>query len=1580
VSGEFVINDDTTVSFAAGNYDHSKPLIVDPTLDYSSYLGGSGTDTGTAIAVDGTGHAYVVGNTPALSGYATDAYVAKFAADGTALVYKTYLGGASMNSSGTGIGVDAAGNAVAVGTTMASDFPVTSGAIQTTPSPGINGFAARLNATGDALLYCTYLGYTSPNAVAVGPNGLAYVTGSAQSGMTTTTGAYQTTFSGMGAAFVSAIKADGTAFIYSTFLGGTGFGSSSAAYGIAMQNGSAYVVGSTQDSAFPTTSGAYQTSYGSGSGDPFVTKFVENGHSLAYSTFLGYSGQANAVAVDPSGNAYVTGYTGSSSFPTTSGAYQTSLSGATDAFVSKLNSAGSALGYSTYLGGSSTDQGNGISVTSAGDAIVAGGTGSTNFPTASALSGTGNSGGSSQSFLTEFNSGGTGLAYSTYLGTTTLGSTSTAYGVGVDRDGNAYVAGQAGASFHVTTLTYQATYGGGSSDAFLLKVDDPIYLQPPAITGITTDTGYSSTDFITNDQTLSISGTSPASVTVRVYLNNASIGTTTSNSSGSWSFDYTGTTLPEGVASFAARAESGGSNSAMSPTVAVQIDLTAPAVVAGVSGGFSLTQNVYVRASDSVGLPSSATVTLDVDLNNDGDFADTGETGYATGHLNNGATTIPITLSASGTYRVEARVTDLAGNQGTSAAQTFTIGTPPSPWTVVGANVLTAIPGGDVANLLGDLQWSHPLDLDNSPGSSQSLNPAMIYNSLLINQKPIVQATVQVDNGTSLPATITATLTWNGTAQTAVNFSTSSVSKGDQVTFDVQSTAAVTSTGAYDWSLSITGTGMSTITASETAFIVDETNSPFGAGWSLSTLNQLVSISATANHAAGWLWVYGDGTSLFFIGTSGTLTNPPEDKGTLVVNGGGSLTYTGTDGTQIDFDSSGKQTDFVSTDGFTSMTYTYTSNLLTRLTALDGQAATLTYSSGLIASISAGGSRSWSFTMTSGDLTSITDPDTLHEDFTYTSHRMTDQQFGTLKNHWAFSGAGLLNTWRWGNSTSVSTFTIVPVAAAGLTNPVSGPGISTTTDPLNYVTTSTLDAKGRLLELQTPDGGKSSWTLDSAGQATNCTVFVDASTSLTTTYTRDGSEYVTTVTLPDSHTQVTTYNSVHEVTSYTDENGHATTYSYNSHYDPTGMTDAVGDVTTWTVSTSTGLATSMTDAMGRVATYAYDSYRRPTTTTTVLGTTTNTYDTTTGELATLTDPLSHTTSMVHDAMGRVTSVKTADNYVETWTYNTAGLPSQHFDKSGTEDDTIYDDMGRGLVAVTKAAVNTAFARVGAVLFDGCRQQPKPVAVRPQRQADRFLDPHRRPHPQHLWDTRLGHERHGQRQLHDAHPRCRGQFHGHHRPARPLDDHELRRAQPGQQLHERAQPRLVADVLGGWPAQDPDRRARGRRELRLRLHQQADFGHRGGRHQPRADGDPDAQRRLGRHVRHRRPQQHGDVRPRLRLPDHAHYRRQLARHDEDPQPHGLRDAGDQPPQQEHRLHARCLRRRDRRRRRDWRDADRAARRTRPAGRDGGRAERALADRLRRRPQYGEGNRRQRRRYHQGLRRLRQPRLPHGPGGE
>jgi hypothetical protein len=255
---------------------------------------------------------------------------------------------------------------------------------------------------------------------------------------------------------------------YSTYLGGSGEDRSHA---IAVDAaGNAYVTGRTFSPDFPTTAGAFQTSFGDGSFHAFVTKLNATGSALVYSTYLGGNGaeESYGIAVDAAGNAYVTGLTVSPDFPTTAGAFQTTYGDGQDAFVTQLDAAGSALVYSTYLGGNRYDEGNSIAVDPAGNAYVSGLTQSFNFPTTAGAFQTRGVGGSN-AFVAKLDPTGSALVYCTYLG----GSGGTGGGsLAVDASGNAYVTGSTDSiDFPTTAGAFQTTYGGGSGDAFVAKLD-----------------------------------------------------------------------------------------------------------------------------------------------------------------------------------------------------------------------------------------------------------------------------------------------------------------------------------------------------------------------------------------------------------------------------------------------------------------------------------------------------------------------------------------------------------------------------------------------------------------------------------------------------------------------------------------------------------------------------------------------------------------------------------------------------------------------------------------------------------------------------------------------------------------------------------------------------------------------------------------------------------------------------------------------------------------------------------------------------------------------------------------------------
>jgi hypothetical protein len=370
------------------------------------------------------------------------------------LVYSTYLGG-GLNDQSYGIAVDSNGNAYVTGGTDSTNFPTTGGTFQTTLNGALNAFVAKINFTGSALVYSTYLGGGNQdfgNGIAVDSAGDAYLTGwTSSTNFPVTPGAFQTTCgncASYGDAFVTELNPTASGLVYSTYLDGS-TGSSGA--GIAIDGaGDAYVTGTTESTDFPVTPMAFQKVCGSCYyqnrnyyGNAFVTEFDATGSALVYSTYLGGSTWENGsgIAVDNTGSAYVIGTTESTDFPITQGAYQTTLHGFGNSFVTEFDPTGSALVYSTYLGGSTFENGSGIAVDNTGSAYVTGTTESTDFPVTPGAfqAACGKPYQCEAAFVAKLNPSGSELVYSTYLG----GNWNDfGYAVAVDGGGNAYVTGQ----------------------------------------------------------------------------------------------------------------------------------------------------------------------------------------------------------------------------------------------------------------------------------------------------------------------------------------------------------------------------------------------------------------------------------------------------------------------------------------------------------------------------------------------------------------------------------------------------------------------------------------------------------------------------------------------------------------------------------------------------------------------------------------------------------------------------------------------------------------------------------------------------------------------------------------------------------------------------------------------------------------------------------------------------------------------------------------------------------------------------------------------------------------------------------
>ena len=495
IDGEFVVEDGSKVGFSVGAYDPMQPLVIDPVLSYSTYLGGSGDEFG-GLVVDPSGEAYIVGTTSSvdfpvtaaavqgsMSGGMRDVFISKLNASGTALIFSTYLGGTSSDEAHD-IAIDAAGNVYVTGTTSSGDFPTTAEALQTAYGGGLfDVFVTKLGPTGSALLYSTYLGTSEGEqgfAIAVDIAGNTYVTGTTfASNFPTTPGAFQTRKAFANDVFVTKLNPTGSDLVFSTFLGGSGNEDASS---VAVDaSGNVYLTGGTDSTDFPTSPAAFQTVKGAGEReDAFVTKLNADGSDVVYSTYLG-GGDAEGgsdIAIDTVGNAHITGITFSLDFPTTPGAIQTSKGGKSDVFVTKLNPDGGALVYSTFLGGANGDAGSSIALDSSGNAHVTGSTGSANFPTtADAFQKLLRR---SDAFVTKLTPDGAALGYSTLLGG---GDNDSGSSIATDSLGNAYVLGSTLSDDFLTTpdVLQGSLAGGISGDLFIAKIVEGTPTPQPLI-------------------------------------------------------------------------------------------------------------------------------------------------------------------------------------------------------------------------------------------------------------------------------------------------------------------------------------------------------------------------------------------------------------------------------------------------------------------------------------------------------------------------------------------------------------------------------------------------------------------------------------------------------------------------------------------------------------------------------------------------------------------------------------------------------------------------------------------------------------------------------------------------------------------------------------------------------------------------------------------------------------------------------------------------------------------------------------------------------------------------------------------
>lgn len=463
------------VSFELAAWDRKRELVIDPVLEYSTFLGGANDDVAYSVAVDSAGSTYVTGNTFSTDfptsggGYdivanpGSDVFVTKLSPDGDSLVYSTYIGG-SLADEGTDIAVPSDGNAYVVGTTYSNDFPMVN-AYSTGFQGDTQAFVLILDPTGTNLSYSTFLGGSGSErgtAIFVHPSGAFTVAGwSNSNGFPTVPGSYQTKFGGGSAdAFVTQFNATGSSLNFSTWLGGRG---EDQGFGLAADfEGDIYLTGHTDSFDFPTTGTAFSRTI-NGSKDVFVAEFNPTGTALLFSTLLGGSGadSGKSIAVDITGASYVTGTTESVDFPVVSPIQPSFGGGIQDAFLTKLSPSGTALVYSTYYGQQGEDAGTDVAVDPSRAAYV---TGYVNAFCLAAPTG-------QDAMLAKFDPSGSALTELVLLGGN---ATDRGQSVVLDASGAAYVTGGTASGDFVTSATaFQKTLAGGS-DAFVRKITLPL--------------------------------------------------------------------------------------------------------------------------------------------------------------------------------------------------------------------------------------------------------------------------------------------------------------------------------------------------------------------------------------------------------------------------------------------------------------------------------------------------------------------------------------------------------------------------------------------------------------------------------------------------------------------------------------------------------------------------------------------------------------------------------------------------------------------------------------------------------------------------------------------------------------------------------------------------------------------------------------------------------------------------------------------------------------------------------------------------------------------------------------------------
>ena len=580
------------VGFVCEGWDRTQTLVIDP-LVWATFLGGGREEEAMAVALDSSGNPILAGWTystdfpvtagahdATFNGGYTDAFVAKLSADGSSLLWATFVGGGvgDGNDGVFSLALDVSGNAILGGDTYSSDFPTTPGAYDTTHNGAADAFVAKLSADGSSLLWSTYLGGgDADHGWTLAENGASDLLVGGETRSTdfpATSGAYDVTLNGLEDAFVASLSGDGSTLRWATFLGGSGPGEDEA-YAFALDSsGNPVVAGVTYSPDFPSTPGAFDATYSGGFTDAFVAKLSADGSALLWSTFLGGGvgdgDQAWALARDGSGNFVVAGRTLSSDFPVTAGAYDVTYNGFGDAFVATLSADGSALLWSTFLGGGEDESLSKFVLDGSGDLVMAGVTQSTDFPTTpDAVDVTFN--GFVDAFVAKLGGDGSSLLWASFLGGVDAEG---ANDLALDAVGNPVVIGRADSTdFPVTAGAFDVTKNG-SYEAFAAKLNLAAGPLPPTVTITSPADGmWFSTASVTTSGTAGDGGSGLDRVEV-----SCDGGTSWSLAAGTASWIYACAALTEGSNPVRARAFDLVGRESAHGTLTVNVDLTPPTV------------------------------------------------------------------------------------------------------------------------------------------------------------------------------------------------------------------------------------------------------------------------------------------------------------------------------------------------------------------------------------------------------------------------------------------------------------------------------------------------------------------------------------------------------------------------------------------------------------------------------------------------------------------------------------------------------------------------------------------------------------------------------------------------------------------------------------------------------------------------------------------------------------------------------------------------------------------------------------------------------------------------------------------